>query len=212
MSEEPRRRVRKRSDGRKKTVEERAAEAAPQVPGLSETPGFAPFEVGGEADDLELEAGLGADTEDEASELWVVFRIAERRYALPVLRIQEVLRAGVVTRVPHAPHAIRGVTNMRGRVLPLVDLRQRLGFEAKAIGSQDRILVTLSAAGPVGLLVDAVEHMVPVRASERSAPPDELGEEELGAALAVADVGDRPMVLLDLERLLAPFAVAARAS
>lgn len=211
MSEDKPRRRSKAAGGRKKKTGN--DEPAPEAVAAASP---APSSERGEVEELfdyaeELQWVDAGEDEDEGlatAEPWVAFQIAERRYALPVARIQEVLRVGAVTRVPHAPKTIRGVTNMRGRVLPLVDLRERLGFPAKPVDGQDRILVTLSASGPVGLLVDAVEHMVSIRAAERSAPPEELGEAEQGAAIAVVDSGETPMVLLDLERILAPFATA----
>ncbi|MDY7096445.1 MAG: chemotaxis protein CheW, partial [Acidobacteriota bacterium] len=147
----------------------------------------------------------------EAREPWVCFDIADRRYGLPVQVVQEVLRVDSITRVPHAPQGIRGVTNMRGRVLPVVDLRLRLGFPEQQVAGASRILVALAAAGPVGLLVDAVEQMLAIAASEHQEPPAEMRQEEQSAALAMVDPGDQPLLLLDLERLLEPIAAASLA-
>lgn len=198
-------------------------DSAGRPPDAPEDTGDDPFAAGVESLSLDeaahgifdyaerVQGELGGDDEEsaEASEPWVSFEVAGRRYALPVDDVKEVLRVGTITRVPHSPDAIGGVTNMRGRVLPVVDLRRRLGFDPKPAGGASRILVAVSTRGPVGLLVDAVEQMVPVPPSAHRDLPLELREEEQGAAVAVVDAEDPPLLLLDLERLLAPIASAA---
>jgi purine-binding chemotaxis protein CheW len=163
------------------------------------------------AEQLEASGAEDGEQRREVREPWVCFDIADRRYALPVQVVQEVLRVDSITRVPHAPRGIRGVTNMRGRVLPVVDLRLRLGFAEQPITGASRILVALAAAGPVGLLVDAVEQMMAIAVSDHREPPPEMRREEESAALAVVDPGDQPLLLLDLERLLEPIAAASLA-
>lgn len=195
----------------RKTRSRSAADEAQPVSGYQD-----PFAGGAAAlfeyaEQLEASGEDGDEEQREAREPWVCFDIADRRYGLPVQVVQEVLRVQSITRVPHAPPGIRGVTNMRGRVLPVVDLRLRLGFPEREIALASRILVALAAAGPVGLLVDAVEQMLPIAASEHSEPPAEMRREEQSAALAVVDPGDQPLLLLDLERLLEPIAAASLA-
>lgn len=115
----------------------------------------------------ELAGDLGGEEQEirEEPESWVTFRLANSTYGLKVEAVREVLRVGVVTPVPHTPPHVRGVTNMRGRVLPVMDLRQRLGFDRAPITDTSRVLVVRQGSEPVGLLVDSVDQILQVLAS-----------------------------------------------
>ncbi len=81
------------------------------------------------ADDIgERSPEVATDSEQiEELETWITFRLSKELFALPVAVIQEILRVGTITRVPHAPFPVRGIINVRGQVLPVIDLRLRLG-------------------------------------------------------------------------------------
>ncbi|MCB1035422.1 MAG: chemotaxis protein CheW [Acidobacteria bacterium] len=142
---------------------------------------------------------------EERPELWVSFGLGGGVFGLPVHQVREVLRVGVITRVPRAPDSVRGVTNMRGRVLAILDLRVRMGLPRCEINDSSRILVAQGPSGPVGLLVDQVEQMEQVLPSAVQEPPDRL------AAVSAFSRGVFPrdgslMVLLELGSLLQPTA------
>jgi len=133
----------------------------------------------------------------------VVFRLDREEYAVPIELVREVVRVADVTRVPHAPAHIRGVMNLRGRILPIVEIRTRLGLSRADVTPTSRVVVVEVAGRTVGLLVDAVGQVA--RVSERliAAPPEEVRTAGAEAVTAVARVGTRLLVLLDLERVLA---------
>lgn len=131
----------------------------------------------------------------------VVFRLGREEYAVPIASVREVVRVSDITRVPHAPDHIRGVMNLRGRILPVVEIRSRLGLEPIELTPASRVVVADVERRIVGLLVDAVGQVTRVKESAVSAPPEEVraGAE---AVTGVARVGQRLLILLELARVL----------
>jgi purine-binding chemotaxis protein CheW len=133
---------------------------------------------------------------------WVVFELAGERYGLPVAAVQEILRVGTITRVPHTPSPVRGITNRRGRVLAVVDLRVRLGLPAAALEPRSRILVVDSRRRTLGLLVDAALQVVKLLPSALEAPPADVMTERSDYILGVYHVAELLIITLDLDRVL----------
>ena len=144
------------------------------------------------------------EKEQEVRELetWVTCRLGSELFGVPVAEVQEVLRVTELTRVPHAPYPIRGVTNMRGHVLPVVDLRIRLGLEAIDLGTAHRIMVVASKGRLVGLLVDQVDQVVQIDRLAIEAPPDEVLSSGSYYILGVFQQADDLLILLDTDRVL----------
>jgi len=135
-------------------------------------------------------------------ETWVTFRLAGEAYALPVASVLEILRVAGITRVPHAPPVIRGVTNMRGKVLPVIDLRVRLAMDAAPVTSSSRILVATSRGRLLGLLVDAVEQVERIDRNAVQPPPPDVMTAQSDYIVGVSQNGDRLVVLLDVDLVL----------
>ena len=146
--------------------------------------------------------GQEAEEKKEEPETWVTFELAEEIYALPVSRVQEVLRVTGVTRVPHAPAPIRGITNLRGRVLAVVDLRVRLGLKAAELTPQSRIVVVTSRERSIGLLVDAARQVVKLLPSGMQPPPADVMTERSDFIRGVYHKEEVLLVLLDVDRVL----------
>jgi purine-binding chemotaxis protein CheW len=136
----------------------------------------------------------------EATQL-VVFKIDKSEYALPVAQVGEILRMVAIAPVPEAPEWLPGVINLRGRVIPVIDLRIRLGLEHVPVGVNTPILVAEADGQTVGLVADSVTELltVPLDAVE---PPDELAGDG-NTIEAVARAGDRLLLIFDLERVCA---------
>lgn len=155
------------------------------------------------ADELSEARQTGESQEpEERPESWVSFVLGEQDYALPVQTVFEILRVGHVTRVPHAPSAVIGVCNRRGRVLPVVDLRRRLGVEATATGAASRIVVVSSSGRLLGLLVDSMRQVEAVLRSQVLPPPESVADVAGGAVDGVVQQQGRTIILLDLASLL----------
>jgi purine-binding chemotaxis protein CheW len=145
---------------------------------------------------------------------YMTFRLAGEDYGLEILKVREIIGLLEITRVPRAPGFVRGVVNLRGRVIPVVDLRVKFGLPTAAATDQTVIVVAqVAVAGralTMGLLVDEVLEVLDVKASSIEPPPD-LGGFAVDAdfILGVAKTAHRVVFLLDIARVLSP-ADAAR--
>lgn len=153
------------------------------------------------ADAVQEERGLAEEAQHEW-ETWVTFRIAEETFALPVAQVQEILRVTDLTRVPHAPYPVRGVTNMRGYVLPVVDLRLRLGLPQEEIGDANRVMVVSSRGRLVGLLVDGVDQVVQIDRLAVEPPPEDVMTEQSYYLEGVFRLEGHLLILLDVDKVL----------
>ncbi len=135
-------------------------------------------------------------------ETWVTFRLAGELFALPVTAAQEILRVSTITRVPHAPYTVRGIINMRGRVVPVVDFRVRLGLPITDVSPKSRILIASTRNRLLGLLVDEVEQVVSLDANAVAPPPDDVMTNPSEYIVGVYHLDDHLLILLDVERVL----------
>jgi len=143
-----------------------------------------------------------AEAPQEKPESWVTFALAGEIYALPVSHVQEILRITTITRVPHAPVPVRGITNLRGRVLAVVDLRVRLGIAPGEIGPESRILVADARGRSIGLLVDAARQVLKTLPSAVQPPPSDVLSERTDFLRGVYHLDRDLVILLDVERVL----------
>lgn len=131
----------------------------------------------------------------------VVFQLYEHEYALPAGRVVEVLRMVALTPVPEAPPWLPGVLNLRGVVIPVVDLRERLGMPAAAYSLNTPIIVVNGCNRRLGLIADAMIDVVglTVDALEHF----ERGGADQSIVVALAHTGSRVILVLDADRVLA---------
>lgn len=133
---------------------------------------------------------------------WLAFRLSGSEYALAVGDVVEVLSMVALAPLPEAPAWLAGMMNLRGRVMPVMDLRVRLNLPPRPIGPETPIIVAQCADRLVGFIVDEVTEVLSLP-TEALAAPDALA----GAAhpiLAVARAAGRLILLLDLQRICAP--------
>lgn len=133
----------------------------------------------------------------------VVFQLGKELYGADISVVLEVSPLLRVTRVPRTPAYIEGVTNLRGRVIPVVDLRKRLGLPATAPTKSTRIAVAEIEGGKIGMVVDAVVEVLRVPASSVEPPSPMFSKVDTENVMGVAKMDDRLIVLLDLARVLA---------
>jgi purine-binding chemotaxis protein CheW len=128
--------------------------------------------------------------------------LAGESYGVDIGRIQEIIRMQPITMVPNAPAFIEGVTNLRGKVIPVLDLRKRFGIAATTGTKRSRIVVAELGQHTVGLVVDGVSEVLTV-AAEAIEPPSTLVTSVDSAYLrGIAKLQERLVLLLDLSRLL----------
>lgn len=135
-------------------------------------------------------------------ETWITLAVDAETYALPVEPVREVLRVTGITRVPHAPSPVRGVTQLRGRVIPVVDLALRLGLAERGEHRAQRILVVESRGRLLGLLVDRVHQVVQLDRNRVQDPPEDVMTPQSDFVTAVYHHANQLILMLDVHRVL----------
>ena len=137
---------------------------------------------------------------------YLAFGLGDEVYGLEILKVQEIIGLLNVTRVPGLPAAVRGVINLRGKVIPVVDLRRELRLPAKPDTERTCIVVVRvardGAAVTVGLIVDEVREVLAVVDDQLEAVPDFGARPEMAFLLGMAKVAQRVVLLLDVDRVL----------
>ncbi|MEM6646109.1 MAG: chemotaxis protein CheW [Bacteroidota bacterium] len=132
----------------------------------------------------------------------VTFVLGKETFGVDVLKVQEIIRIVDVTRVPNSPEFVEGVINLRGKILPVVDLRKRFGLPAATRDKDGRIVVIEFADKVVGFLVDRMREVVRVERGSVDAPPNLVTSATSRYITGVVQLDDRLLTLLDLDRVL----------
>jgi purine-binding chemotaxis protein CheW len=134
----------------------------------------------------------------------LTFVLEREEFGIPVTQVREVIRVSEITRVPQAPAHVRGVANLRGRILAVVELRSRLGLPPAELTPRSRVVVVEVRARVLGLLVDAVRQVTKVPESSVVPAPEEVISADVDYLRGVARWQSRLIILLDLEKALLP--------
>jgi purine-binding chemotaxis protein CheW len=132
----------------------------------------------------------------------VTFHVDEEEFGVGILDVREINRMMEITRVPHAPEFVEGVINLRGQVIPVVDLRKRFGLGVVEHDKNTRIVVVELGEVVVGFLVDSVSEVLRVVQSAVEPPPPIVGGIDREYIEGVVKLDDRLLILLNLHRLL----------
>jgi purine-binding chemotaxis protein CheW len=141
---------------------------------------------------------MRTDTEEQV----VVFELGREAYGVDIARVHEIIRMQTITAVPRAPQFVEGVINLRGKVIPVVDLRRRLGQTAGAPTRATRIVVVEIGAHTVGMIVDAVSEVLRVPAGAVEPPSSLVTTVDSEYLRGIAKLDDRLIILLDLDKVL----------
>ena len=133
---------------------------------------------------------------------FVSFALGAEEFGVEIVKVQEIIRSVAITRVPSAPEGVEGVINLRGRIIPVIDLRARLGLERKAADGTTRIIVVEMAQGVIGFVVDRVREVLRIDRSTVEPAPELATSVDAGYVRGVAKLEDRLLILLDLEQVL----------
>jgi purine-binding chemotaxis protein CheW len=132
----------------------------------------------------------------------VSFNIGEEEFGVDILKVQEINRMLDVTRVPNAPEYVDGVINLRGKVIPIIDLRRRFQMNRKEPDKNTRIVVVELSGKVVGFVVDAVSEVLRIPKSVTEPPPPIVAGIDAEYITAVGKLENRLLILLDLEKVL----------
>lgn len=145
---------------------------------------------------------FNGDVAVQAEEQLVVFGLANEQYGVDIGRVQEIIRMQAITEVPRAPQFVEGVINLRGGIIPVIDLRKRFGMGHDEHDQDTRIVVVEINGQRVGLVVDRVSEVLRVP-KEDIEPPSALVTTVDSAYLrAIAKLENRLIILLDLNSVL----------
>ncbi|MCC6207486.1 MAG: purine-binding chemotaxis protein CheW [Gammaproteobacteria bacterium] len=157
--------------------------------------------------DNTMSAGEFATDEAEMGSQYLTFVCAGEEYGIEILRVQEIKGWEGATHVPHTPVYVLGVMNLRGLIVPVINLRARFNFEPRRFDASTVVIVVRvqcsMAEKTVGVVVDAVSEVYTF-SNEAILPPPEIGEGIDGSCVSgLASAGDRMVMLLDIDRLIA---------
>jgi len=132
----------------------------------------------------------------------VSFNLGDEEFGIDILKVQEINRMLTVTRVPNAPPFVDGVINLRGKVIPIIDLRGRFSMDRKEHDKNTRIVVVELGGKVVGFIVDAVKEVLRIPRQVTEAPPSIVASVDEEYITGVAKLEDRLLILLDLEKVV----------
>jgi purine-binding chemotaxis protein CheW len=139
--------------------------------------------------------------DSELSQL-ISFEVGQEEYGLEILRVKEVIRLREITRLPRAPSFVKGIINLRGDVIPIVDLRDRFALEHQEYTPMTRVIVVDVEGRLVGMVVDAASQVVRIPADQIEPPPPIVGGLSAEYIKGVGKLEDRLVILLNIDRIL----------
>lgn len=138
----------------------------------------------------------------DAEEQLVIFELANEVYGVDISRVQEIIRMTTITRLPRAPEFVEGVINLRGKVIPVVDLHKRFGLEQGDRTKASRIVVVDVGDHTIGMVVDAVSEVLRVPSGAVEPPSPVVTTIESDYIRGIAKLEGRLIILLDLNKVL----------
>ncbi|HOP41395.1 MAG TPA: chemotaxis protein CheW, partial [Geobacteraceae bacterium] len=172
-------------------------------------PGFDPISVilagrrsaGKASDTVEVTHTESVEAAGETLK-YLRFRVADEEYGLSLLEIREIIKPRDVTEVPGMPEYVAGIISLRGTIIPIFDLRLRLGLAANEQVGQERIIIARNHEGSVGLFVDEVFQVITLSMSAIEKAPTVLEGIDREFVTGLGRHGQRMLILLDLEKIL----------
>ena len=147
---------------------------------------------------------------------YLTFRLDIEEFGLEILKVQEIIKMMDITRVPRTPSFVRGVINLRGKVIPVVDLRLKFDMETRESTDKTCIIVVSvkrsNGSVIMGIIVDEVSEVMDVAGESIEPPPQFGGAVDTAFILGMGKVGERVVTLMDVDKVLSGEEVAALAS
>ncbi len=138
----------------------------------------------------------------EEKEQFVTFYLNKEVYAIEALRVQEIIELPGITKVPHLPEFLKGVINLRGTIVPVVDLKLKFGMRSEGYKKHTCVIVTEFSGGVMGLIVDAVADVLPLSERGISAPPSFGTRIRTEFIKGMGRFNNDLVIILDIEKVL----------
>ncbi len=133
----------------------------------------------------------------------VTFELSGEEFGVDIMQVSEIIPVPKITRIPQAPECVKGLINLRGKILVVIDLNKRLGFSSKETDSLSRIIIVEVKDTVLGMLVNSVKEVMSLPLSSVQSPPEMIKSKINAEYLrGVGNVGSRLLVLLNLARVL----------
>ncbi|MHB8338395.1 MAG: chemotaxis protein CheW [Ignavibacteriaceae bacterium] len=132
----------------------------------------------------------------------VTFKLDVEEFGIDILRVQEIIRIMNITKVPNSPEFVEGVINLRGRVIPVINLRRRLMLPTIEKDNKTRVIVVELSDKTVGFIVDEVNEVLRIPKSITEPPPEMTAGIDSDYITSVGKLEDRLLILLDIEKLV----------
>lgn len=133
---------------------------------------------------------------------YVVFKLNQEYYGLPIEKVISIEKIGEITRIPNAPDYIKGVINLRGEVIPVVNLKKKLNIGDNELNMNSRIIVVNEDEMVVGLVVDFSSEVLEIDREDIDKPPETKDNQLIEYISGIGKTSDRLIILLDLLKIL----------
>ena len=132
---------------------------------------------------------------------YLTFILAEEEYGLEILKVREIIGIMDITAVPQMPHFVKGVINLRGKVIPIIDLRLKFGLEP-AEYTEETCVIVVDVGNLTGIIVDTVQEVLDIKGDQIDPPPPLGATVDTSFVLGMGKVKDDVKILLDIEKVL----------
>lgn len=132
----------------------------------------------------------------------VSFKIGNEEFGVDILKVQEINKMVEITKIPNSPPFVEGVINLRGKIIPIIDLRTRLGLDKIEQTKDTRIIVVEVENRILGFIVDSVSEVLRIPAGITEAPPEIVSGIDSEFIKSVGKLEDRLLILIDLNKIL----------
>lgn len=139
---------------------------------------------------------------DSKEDQMVVFQLTEQTYGINIDAVFEIIRMEAITRVPRTPHFVEGVINLRGKIIPVIDLCKRFNLPLAERTSSSRIIIVDVGGNTIGMIVDGVSEVLRVPLDSIEPPPPMIHGIESAYLRGIAILEGRLVILLNLEKIL----------
>lgn len=191
----------KRSEGKKASSGEGSSDL-PQFGLAEDVLGAGSPREEASAEKVPKPAGGNGESAEEALMKFVTFYLEKEEYALPISEVQEINRVIDITRVPNAPEHVMGVINLRGKIVPVIELKHRLKLGETQVDKDSRIVVVEYGSRILGMMVDRVSQVLNIASSQIEDTPEEVVKLPEEFVKGVAKIEDRMVILLNLEQIV----------
>jgi len=152
---------------------------------------------------MERDSREGRAAERNEQRLQMInFTLGGDEYAVEIQKVREVINFRELTPLPKAPSFVKGIINLRGEVIPVIDLREKLGLAHEAYSALTNVIIVEIGRKAVGVVVDDVRHVIRLAPGEVAPSPPFIGGLSGKYVSGVAKIGERLVVVLDMERIL----------